>query len=169
MLDEVNNWLFSSRFRRRTLIKAWRVFSRVQRATLANAVLVVRRQNGCVLALPSLSGEPRLPLKKLDGWKAVTTQVEEWLEQLLLQRQIPKLVAIDGTPGRKGVTFIYCAEAGASSADHAGGVWLDPEIALHTLPSGDRRLLVLSTLWLGGPKSVALALKHSHTGHLFPM
>ena len=79
MLDEMNNWVFSSRLRRRMLFKAWRLFLRVQRATLANAVLVVRRQNGCVLALPSLSGEPRLPLMELDGWQAVTTQIEEWL------------------------------------------------------------------------------------------
>jgi hypothetical protein len=144
MLDEVNNWIFSSRSRRRALIKAWRVFLRVQRATLATAVLVVRRQDGCVLALPSTSGELRLPLKELNGWKAVTMQVEEWLEQLLQERQTPKLVAIDGTPGRQGVTFIYCAEAGAACPDHAGGVWLDPQIALPTLPSCDRRLLFLS-------------------------
>lgn len=143
MLDEVNKWVFGSPFRRRTLIKAWRVLLRVQRATLANAVLVVRRQDGCVLALSSTSGEPRLPLKELDGWKAVTTQVEEWLEQLLQQRQTPKLVAIDGTPGRQGVTFIFCAEASAGFPE-ASGVWLDPEIALPTLSSCDRRLLLLS-------------------------
>ena len=144
MLDEVNNWVFSSRFRRRALIKAWRVYLRVQRATLANAVLVVRRQDGCVLALSSTSGKLRLPLKELDGWKAVTTQVEVWLEQLVQQRQTPKLVAIEGTPGRQGVTFIYCAEAGAAFPDHESWVWLDPKIALLTLPSGDRRLLLLS-------------------------
>ena len=81
MLDELNNWVFRSRFRRRALIKAWRMLLRAQRATLANAVLVVRRQDGWVLALASTSGELRLPLKELDGWKAVTTQVEEWLER----------------------------------------------------------------------------------------
>ena len=97
MLDELNNWVFGSRFRRRALIKVWRVLLRVQRATLANAVLVVRREDGWVLALSSTSGELRLPIKELDGWKAVTAQVEEWLEQLLQQRQTPKLVAIDGT------------------------------------------------------------------------
>jgi hypothetical protein len=144
MLDEFNNWVFSSRFRRRALIKVWRVLLRVQRATLANAVLVVRRKDGWVLALSSTSGELRLPIKELDGWKAVTTQVDEWLEQLLQQRQTPKLVAIDGTPGRQGVTFIYCAEAGLALPDQAGGVWLDPEIALPTLPSSDRRLLLIT-------------------------
>ena len=116
---------------------------RVQRATLANAVLVVRRRDGCVLALSSTSGELRLPLKELDGWKVVTAQVEEWLEQLLQQRQTPKLVAIDGTPGRQGVTFIFCAQASAGFPE-ANGVWLDPQIALPTLSSRDRRLLLLS-------------------------
>ena len=143
MLDELNNWVFRSRFRRRALIKAWRMLLRAQRATLANAVLVVRRQDGWILALASTSGELRLPLKELDGWKAVTTQVEEWLERLRL-RQTPKLVAIDGTPGRQGITFIYCTEAGAAITDHASGIWLDPEIALPTLPSCDRRLVLLT-------------------------
>ena len=50
---------------------AWRVLLRVQRSTLASAVLVVRRHDGRVLALASTSGELRLPLKELDGWKAV--------------------------------------------------------------------------------------------------
>jgi hypothetical protein len=144
MLDELNNWVFRSRFRRRALIKAWRMLLRAQRATLANAVLVVRRQDGWILALASTSGELRLPLKELDGWKAVTTQVEEWLERLLRLRQTPKLVAIDGTPGRQGITFIYCAEAGEAIPDHASGIWLDPEIALPTLPSCDRRLVLLT-------------------------
>jgi hypothetical protein len=143
MLDEMNNWVFSSRFRRRALIKTWRILLRVQRATLATAVLVVRRQDGRVLTL-STSGELRLPLKELDGWKAVTMQVEEWLEQLLQQRQTPKLIAIDGVPGRQGVTFVYSAEAGEALPDHASGVWLDPEIALPTLSLRDRRLLLLS-------------------------
>ena len=143
MLDELNNWVFGSRFRRRALIKAWRMLLRVQRATLANAVLVVRRRDGCVLALSSTSGELRLPLKELDGWKVVTAQVEEWLEQLLRQRQTPKLVAIDGTPGRQGVTFIFCAEASADFPE-ASAAWLDPQIALFTLSSRDRRLLLLS-------------------------
>jgi hypothetical protein len=142
MLDELNYWVFRSRFRRRVLIKAWRMLLRAQRATLANAVLIVRRQDGWVLTLSSTSGEPRLPVKELDGWKAVSTQVEEWLEQLLRLRQTPKLVAIEGTPGRSGITFIYCAVAGAAFP-HANGVWLDPEIALPTLPSFDRRLLLL--------------------------
>lgn len=142
MLDELNNWVFSSRLRRRTLIKVWRVLLRIQRATLANAVLVVRRQDGRVLVLSTTSGELRLPAMELDGWKIVTAQVEEWVEQLLERRQTPRLLAIEGTPGRQGVTFIYSADAGATFPDHATGVWLDPEVVLPTLSNQDRRILL---------------------------
>jgi hypothetical protein len=144
MLDEWNNWVFRSRFRRRTLIKAWRVFLRVQRSTLATAVLVVRRQDGRVLALPSVSGEPQLPLKELDGWKTVSGQVEEWFEQLLQQKQTPRLVAIDGAPGHSGVTFLFSAEVPSSASSHSNGIWLDADVALPTLNPSDRRLLHLS-------------------------
>lgn len=144
MLGEWKNWVFRSPFRRRTLIKAWRVFLRVQRSTLANAVLVVRRQDGRVLALPSASGKLELPLKELDGWKAVTTQVEEWLGELLQQRQTPKLVAIEGTPGRQGVTFLFKADVPSSEANRPECIWLDADVALTMLNLGDRGLLLLS-------------------------
>lgn len=144
MLKEWNNWVFRSPFRRRTLIKAWRVFLRVQRSTLATAVLVVRRQDGRVLALPSASGKLELPLKELDGWKAVTTQVEEWLGELLQQRQTPKLVAIEGAPGRQGVTFLFKADVPSSAANRPECIWLDADVALTMLNLGDRGLLLLS-------------------------
>lgn len=144
MLEEWNNWVFRSPFRRRTLIKAWRVFLRVQRSTLANAVLVVRRQDGRVLALPSASGKLELPLKELDGWKAVTTQVEEWLGELLQQRQTPKLVAIEGTPGRQGVTFLFKADVPSSAANGPECIWLDADVALPMLNRSDRGRLLLS-------------------------
>jgi len=154
MFSQWPSWLSRSPRVRRPVIKLWRVFLRVQRSTLANAVLVVRRQDGRVLALPSTSGEPRLPLKELDGWKAVPTQVEEWLEQLLQQRQTPKLVAIEGTPGRKGVTFLYAAEVPSSASDHANGIWLDADVAMPTLNSGDRCLLRLSKAEARQPASL---------------
>jgi hypothetical protein len=144
MFSQWPSWLSRSPRIRRFVIKLWRVFLRVQRSTFANAVLVVRQQDGRVLALPSTSGELRLPLKQLDGWTAVTTQVEEWLEQLLEPGQTPKLVAIDGTPGRQGVTFLYSAEVPSSASDHTNGVWLEVDVPLPTLNSGDRRLLLLS-------------------------
>jgi hypothetical protein len=141
MLDQWSDWIFSSRFRRRALIKAWRSFLRVQRATLASAVVVVRRQDGRVLALPSVSGELRLPIKELDGWQAVTTQVEEWLEQLLQDRQTAKLVAIEGTPSHHGVTFLYSAEGPCVGAS---GVRLDADALLPVLNARDRKFLLLS-------------------------
>jgi hypothetical protein len=141
MLDQWSDWVFRSRFRRRTLIRVWRGFLRVQRATIASAVVVVRRQDGGVLALPSISGELQLPIKELDGWKAVTTQVEEWLEQLLQHRQTAKLVTIEGTPGYHGVTFLYSAEVPYLVA---GGVWLDADAALPVLNARDREFLLLS-------------------------
>jgi hypothetical protein len=143
-LDKWHGWLFRSRFRRQSLMKFLRVFLRVQRATLANAILVIRRPDGCVLAFPSQSGELRLPFKELDGWKTVTSQVEEWLEQLLQPRQTPELVVIKGTPGRQGVTFLYSAEAISSVAKRTSGTWLNPEIALQTLTPADRDFLLLS-------------------------
>jgi hypothetical protein len=143
-LDKWHSWLFRSRFRRRSLMKFLRVFLRLQRATLANAILVIRRPDGCVLAFPSQSGELRLPFKELDGWKTVTSQVEEWLEQLLHQRQAPELVAIEGTPGRQGVTFLYSAKASLSYSEHSDGIWLDPDGAPPTLRSSERRLLLLA-------------------------
>jgi hypothetical protein len=141
MLDQWSDWVFSSRFRRRALIKAWRRFLRVERATLASAVVVVRRQDGRVLALQSISGELQLPIKELDGWQAVTTQVEEWLEELLQDRQTAKLVAIEGTPSHHGVTFLYSAEVPYLVA---GGVWLDADAALPVLNARDREFLLLS-------------------------
>ena len=141
MLDQWSEWVFSSRFRRRTLIKVWRGFLRVQRATLARAVVVIRRQDGRVLALQSVSGELRLPIKELDGWQAVTTQVEEWLEQLLQDRQTATLVAIEGTPSHHGVTFLYSAEV---RYVRAGGVWLKAEALLPVLNARDREFLLIS-------------------------
>jgi hypothetical protein len=143
MFSQWPSWLSRSPRVRRTTIKLWRVFLRVQRSTLANAVLVVRRQDGRVLTFASTSGELRLPIKELDGWRAVTTQVEEWLEQLVQRTSTPKLLAIDGTPGRQGVTFIYLAEVPRAS-DHPNGFWLDPDVALPTLTIGDRRVLLPS-------------------------
>ncbi len=142
MFSNWPSWLSRSPRVRRTVIKLWRVFLRVDRATLAHAVLVIRRQDGRLLTLCSTSGELRLPFKELDGWRAVTTQVEEWLGELQLP-QTPKLEAIDGTPSHRGVTFIYSAET-ATVREAEDSVWIDPELALPTLRLSDRRLVRLS-------------------------
>jgi hypothetical protein len=117
----------------------------MQRATFANAVLVVRRPDGRLLALPSPSGRLRLPDKQLDAWIPITTQVEEWLEQLLHQGSKPSLVVVDGTPGQKGVTFLYAATIESALAESSEEVWLEPDGAASGLSSKHSRLLLLCT------------------------
>jgi hypothetical protein len=140
MLEELNSWIFRSPLLRRTLIKALRMFLRVQRSTLANAVLVVRRPDGHVLALPSASGQLALPRMELDGRQVVPSQVEEWLTDLLRERQTPKLVSIEGTPGRGGVTFLFKADISASQ-EQTDGIWIDDDAAAMLDPSDRKRLL----------------------------
>jgi len=142
MFDDWGDWVFRSRFRRRTILKSWRALSRVHRATLANAVLVVRRGDGSVLTFSSTYGALALPRKELDGWQPIGTQVEEWLYQILQQASTFQLQAIDGTPGRKGVTFLYSADTGECPTE-AGCTWLDAGLAPSALSEGDRRLLVM--------------------------
>ena len=115
----------------------------MQRATLASAVLVVRGSDGNLLAFPSSSGALGLPRKELDGRRPIGAQVEEWLDQILRQASKPKLQAIDGTPGRKGVTFLYSADVDASPP-LADGMWLDADLAPSAFSAADRRLLLMS-------------------------
>jgi len=150
MFSQWPSWLSRSPRVRRAVIKIWRAFLRVQRATLANAVLVVRRQDDRVLAFTAEeSGEVRLPSIELDGWRPVGTQVQEWINQLLQQpstpqlQATPQLRAIDGTPGRKGVTFLYSADV-AGSPQEVGCTWLEAELAPSALSVRDRRLLLMS-------------------------
>ena len=144
MFDDWSDWLFRSRFRRRTIIKSWRVLLRMQRATLAYAVLIVHNKgDGSILAFPSTSGAVELPRKELDGRRPIGAQVEEWLDQILRQASQAKLQAIDGTPGRKGVTFLYSADIDAiPPGDDC--MWLDAKLAPSALSVGDRRLLLMS-------------------------
>jgi hypothetical protein len=131
---------------RRTLIRLWRMLLRAQRATVAYAVLVVREQDGRVLAVPSPTGQLRLPETQLDPWLPITTQVEALVAELLLQISTPSLVALDGTPGPDGVTFLYAATTKSASARSSDGVWLGPDVAASRLGSKDRRLLELCSL-----------------------
>ena len=143
MFDQWPRWLSRSPRIRRLAIKTWRLFLRVQRATLAKAVLVVRRQDGRVLTFTSSPGELRLPAKELDGWRTVTVQVEEWLAQLLQQAARVKLVGIVGAPGFRGITFLYCAILPQLSSD-SEGLWLDHIAATSILALADRKLLLLA-------------------------
>ena len=144
MLSQALSWLSRSPRVRRPAIKTWRAFLRAQRVSLAYAVLVVRRQDDHVLALTSeASGELRLPSMELDGWRPVATQVQEWLDHMLRRPSTIQLQAIDGTPGRKGVTFLYSADVDGSPRE-IGCVWLEGELARSALSVGDRRLLLMS-------------------------
>jgi hypothetical protein len=116
---------------------------RAQRATAAHAVLLVRDSDGRVLASASPTGGVRLPQKQLDPWMPIAFQIEEWLEELLLQGSTPFLIAIDGTPGPRGVTFLYAASIESVLASNEG-VWLEPDIATLELSSEDGRLLSLT-------------------------
>jgi hypothetical protein len=114
----------------------------MQRATFAKAVLVVGDSDGRVLVVRAPSGELRLPAIALDAWLPIPTQVDELLEQVLHQRSVPSLVAIDGTPGREGVTFLYAATLEALS-ERGDELWLEPDVAAAALGGNDKRLLLL--------------------------
>jgi hypothetical protein len=144
MFAEWPSCLSRSPFIRRRVIKLWRVLLRVQRASLANAVLVLRRRDGHILVLPSPSGGLRLPVKQLDAWIPIATQVEAWLGQLLEEKSTPSLVAIDGTPA-EGVTFVYVATAASPSVKTGDQLWLDTDVAGSSLRDVDGRLLRLCT------------------------
>jgi hypothetical protein len=136
-------WIARNPALRRAAIHAWRKLLRMQRATFANAVLVVRNQDGRVLVVRSPSGELRLPSKPLDAWLTITTQVEDWLEEMLRQSSTPSLVAIDGTPSREGVTFLYTATLQAL-VEAEDELWLEPDVAAAALSGNDTRLLHLA-------------------------
>jgi hypothetical protein len=128
MFTQAPEWISRSLRIRKIVIKIWRIFLSVQRATLARAVVIARRQDDCVLAVSTDSGVLRLPSVELDGWKPVGTQVPAWVDGMLQQTSVPRLRGIDGTPGRKGVTFLYFAEVMSSSRE-SGGTWLEAELA----------------------------------------
>jgi len=143
MFSQWPTWLSRWPFVRRPVIKFWRLLLRIQRATLAKAVLVVCRQDDLILVFASPSGELQLPYKQLDAWVPITTQVEEWLDQLLPQASRPSLVSVDGTPGSEGITFLYTAKGAAVHTESGEGTWLHPDIAAVRLGSRDNRLLCL--------------------------
>jgi hypothetical protein len=115
------------------------VFLRVQRACLANAVLVVRNGEGRVLLVPAPSGGLQLPTREMNGWLAIGTQVSEWLAQLSPLSAHASLVAVDGTP-KSGLIFLYEAVFESESAG-ADKIWVEPHNAASILEHRHRRLL----------------------------
>jgi hypothetical protein len=143
LFSERPAWIARNPALRRAAIHTWRKLLRMQRATFANAVLIVRNKNGLILVVRSPSGELRLPAKPLNAWLTITTQVEDWLEEMLQQRSTPSLVAIDGTPSREGVTFLYTATLQAL-VEAEDELWLEPDVAAAALSGNDTRLLHLA-------------------------
>ena len=87
------------------------------------------------------SGKLQLPVIHLDGWLPIPSQVETWLERLS-QPTTASLVAIEGTPGKGGVTFLYAAMVDLAVAKTDELIWLEPDIAASGLDGYDKRLLI---------------------------
>jgi hypothetical protein len=126
---------------RRPIIRLWRKFERLQRATISKAALVIRSKSGRVLALSSSSEALRLPMTELNPWEPIETQIAAFLLSLLDQGARPSLVAIDGTP-TECVIFLYAATA-ETDAEASDGLWLDADVALASLRREESRLLRL--------------------------
>jgi hypothetical protein len=114
---------------------------RVQRATSASAVVVLREGAGRILVTPSASGKLELPVIQLDAWTPITNQVQAWLEGL--QYSALALLAVDGTPGEEGVTFVYVATLDSAAAATGEELWLAPDEAAYLLADKDRQRLLL--------------------------
>jgi hypothetical protein len=141
LFEQWPNWLARNRFLRRTAIKLWRMTLRVQRATPARAVVVLREGAGRILVTPSASGKLELPVIQLNAWTPITNQVQAWLEGL--QYSALALLAVDGTPGEEGVTFVYVATLDAAAAATGEDLWLAPDEAAYLLADKDRQRLLL--------------------------
>jgi len=142
MFTQAPEWISRSPRIRKVIVKIWRAFLRVQRATAARAVLIARRQDDCMLAVAALSGELRLPSLELDAWEPVGTQVRAWVERTLQHPSRLELHVIEGTPSNTGVTFLYSAEVSSSpDTDHT---WVEIDLARSALSKDDRRLLTMS-------------------------
>jgi hypothetical protein len=138
MFEQWPTWVARNRVVRRTAIKVWRVYLRVRRACLANAVLVVRSCDGHVLLMPSFSGGFQLPAREVNGWLDIGTQVSLWLKQISPLGHA-SLVAVDGTP-KSGLIFLYEAVIDPEAAD-GDRIWVEPLGAASVLDGNHRRLL----------------------------
>lgn len=149
LFSERPAWIARNPALRRIAVETWRSVLRLQRATLAKAVLVVKDKDGRILVTRTPSGALQLPAKVLDAQLPVTTQAEEVFEQVLHYRFTPSLVAIEGTPSAEGVTFLFAATFNPS-AEGRDGIWLQPDVAAATLDDNDNRLLRRCTSYAMG-------------------
>ena len=141
LTDNFYAWLFRWPFIRRVVFKLWRLQLRIERATLATAVVVVRSDDGHVLVVSDPSGMFQLPSTSLDGWITITHQVEDWLKELLQRAATASLVSVAGTCG--DVTFLYRAEIDTGPVMHQAARWLSPDIAAVSLTNEHARLFSL--------------------------
>lgn len=142
MFEQWPTWIARNCIVRRAAIKVWRVYLRIRRACLANAVLVVRSCDDQVLLMPSPSGGFQLPTREVNGWLDIGTQVSSWLKQISPLGHA-SLVAVDGTP-KSGLIFLYEAVLGSGSAD-VNTIWVEARNAAPILDSNHRRLLLRCT------------------------
>jgi hypothetical protein len=106
MLTELLGWGSKYPRLRRPFMQLYRRAWRGRRATLAKAVLVIQDDTVGVLMFAS-SGMLRLPFVDVHAWEAITTQVEAHAREILDQHCSASLIAVDGTLGPNGVTFLY--------------------------------------------------------------
>ena len=85
--DGLPAWFSRTPSIRRPLTKLLRLHWRMQRATLASVVLVVRSNDGKVLLISDAAGTLQLPRKELDGRVTIPHQAQDWLNGLLVQSQ----------------------------------------------------------------------------------
>ena len=143
MFERAPEWISRSPRIRKIIVEIWRAFLRVQRSTVARAVLVATRHDDSVLVVATPAGELRLPCFELDGWQPVEAQVRTWINAMTANPVNLKLKAIDGVPGLEGVKVLYSAEMQGTS-NEIGETWLDTEQAPSALHVDDRRLLLIS-------------------------
>jgi hypothetical protein len=140
LFSEQPYWLARNPSLRRAAVKLWRKLLRLQRATVADVKLVVRDERGRTLAIPSALGELRLPGKALDGWRNITIQVQEFVEELLGTDGNPRLLTIEGAPSARGMTFVFSVSV-EGQLETGDAVWVEPNAPVHS--SEVERLLLL--------------------------
>jgi hypothetical protein len=116
-----------------------RLHWRMQRATHASAVVVVRSRDGRVLLLRHPSGMLQLPRKELDGWITIAHQVEDWLNDLLTQSAAISLVSVEGSCG--DFTFVYTAKIDNPPVMPSAARWLAPDLSAVSLKNEEAALL----------------------------
>ena len=149
MLIELLDWGSKYPRLRRPFMQAYRRAWRLRRATLAKAVLIIQNDSGGVLMFPT-SDKLRLPFVDVHAWDAITMQAEGCAREVLNHDCKALLVAVEGTPSLKGVTFLYSVSA-KNTAPVEDQLWADPkDTASLRLTADDLRFLHLFRSNLGG-------------------